>query len=132
VRLRLARCRALVLAARADGILAVLYKSAPSRSPSRELEVVPAFEFRDTLRHEWLFALTGVVSILFGLVFVMRPGESALAVGIAIARSTVGATELSESRVTRHHPTSLNEAECASPDAVLSISHPGGRRFESD
>jgi hypothetical protein len=46
-------------------------------------------------------------------------------------RSTVGATELSGSAITREHRTWLNRAECASHDAVRSISHPGGRRFES-
>jgi hypothetical protein len=52
-------------------------------------------------------------------------------VGGICYRSTVGATELSESRVISPHPTWLNEAECAWSDAVLSLSHPGGRRFES-
>jgi uncharacterized membrane protein HdeD (DUF308 family) len=41
-------------------------------------EIVAAFELRKVIDNEWLLALAGVVSILFGIVLFARPGEGAL------------------------------------------------------
>jgi uncharacterized membrane protein HdeD (DUF308 family) len=49
------------------------------------LEVAAALEFRDVLQREWLLALAGVVSIVFGLIFVIRAGDGALALVVALA-----------------------------------------------
>jgi uncharacterized membrane protein HdeD (DUF308 family) len=46
---------------------------------SGAIEVVVAYQLRDVLRREWLLALDGVVSILFGAVLVAFPGAGALA-----------------------------------------------------
>lgn len=57
-------------------------------------EIIAAFELRKVIDNEWLLALAGLVSILFGIVMVARPGEGAMAlvwvIGFyAIARGTL-------------------------------------------
>jgi len=42
-------------------------------------EIIAAIELRKVIDNEWLLALAGVVSILFGIVLFARPGEGALA-----------------------------------------------------
>jgi uncharacterized membrane protein HdeD (DUF308 family) len=44
------------------------------------IELMAAYQLRDVLRREWLLALDGVISILFGLVLIVFPGAGALAV----------------------------------------------------
>jgi uncharacterized membrane protein HdeD (DUF308 family) len=44
------------------------------------LEVVAAYQFRRVIRHEWLLALDGVVTIIFGLILIVFPIAGALAV----------------------------------------------------
>jgi uncharacterized membrane protein HdeD (DUF308 family) len=44
------------------------------------LEVVAAVLLRRELRGEWLLALGGIISVLFGLFLVIRPGDGAIAV----------------------------------------------------
>jgi uncharacterized membrane protein HdeD (DUF308 family) len=44
------------------------------------LEVVAAVLLRRELRGEWLLAASGIISILFGLFLVIRPGDGAIAV----------------------------------------------------
>ena len=61
---------------------------------------------------------------------VVQGKRTRLHVGLGL-RSTVGATELSETHLTSSHLGTLNQAEDASPHALRSLSHPGGRRFES-
>jgi uncharacterized membrane protein HdeD (DUF308 family) len=43
-------------------------------------EVVAAVALRRELEHEWLLALSGVLSIAFGVLLVIAPGAGALAV----------------------------------------------------
>lgn len=43
-------------------------------------EILAAFHLRRELRHEWLLALNGALSILFGVVLIVAPGAGALAV----------------------------------------------------
>jgi uncharacterized membrane protein HdeD (DUF308 family) len=47
---------------------------------SGAIEVVAAYQLREVLRGEWLLALEGVLSILFGIVLIAFPGAGALAV----------------------------------------------------
>src|SRR5262245_12183861 len=44
------------------------------------LEIVAAIEMRKVIQNEWLLALAGVASVLFGLFLMLRPGAGALAV----------------------------------------------------
>ena len=43
-------------------------------------EILAAIELRKVIEHEWLLVLSGIVSIVFGLLLVSRPGAGALAV----------------------------------------------------
>ena len=43
-------------------------------------EILAAFHLRRELRNEWLLALNGVLSVLFGVVLIVAPGAGALAV----------------------------------------------------
>jgi uncharacterized membrane protein HdeD (DUF308 family) len=49
------------------------------------LEIAAAMEFRDVLRHEWLLVLSGLVSTLFGLLIVIRPGDGAVVLAVVIS-----------------------------------------------
>lgn len=44
------------------------------------LEIVAAIQLRRELTGEWLLALSGVLSVLFGLLLLIRPAEGAIAV----------------------------------------------------
>ena len=44
------------------------------------LEVAAAFILRRELRGEWLLALAGVLSVVFGVFLAVRPGEGAIAI----------------------------------------------------
>lgn len=41
-------------------------------------EIIAAIELRRVIHNEWLLALAGVVSVLFGIVMIARPGVGAL------------------------------------------------------
>ena len=43
------------------------------------LDIVAAVQLRDVIEGEWMLALVGVVSVLFGLLMIMFPGAGALA-----------------------------------------------------
>lgn len=60
--------------------LALLYVIAFWAIVTGVLEVVVAVALRRELRGEWLLAASGVVSVLFGLFLVVRPGDGAVAV----------------------------------------------------
>jgi uncharacterized membrane protein HdeD (DUF308 family) len=47
---------------------------------SGAVELMAAYQLRDVIQREWLLALDGIVSILFGLAVVLFPGPGALAV----------------------------------------------------
>jgi uncharacterized membrane protein HdeD (DUF308 family) len=44
------------------------------------MELVAAYQLRDVIRREWLLALDGIVSILFGVALIVFPSAGALAV----------------------------------------------------
>ena len=53
------------------------------------LEVAAAIEYRHQIRHEWLLALAGVVSVLFGVGVLVYPAAGALTVIWLIATYAV-------------------------------------------
>src|SRR5688572_4697716 len=59
--------------------LVLLYLIAAWAIATGVLEVVVAIWLRRELRGEWLLALVGVVSVLFGVFLVLRPSEGAVA-----------------------------------------------------
>jgi uncharacterized membrane protein HdeD (DUF308 family) len=65
--------------------LALLFLIAGWAVVTGMLEIAAAIRLRREIDHEWLLALAGVVSILFGVVMIARPGVGALAVVWAIA-----------------------------------------------
>jgi uncharacterized membrane protein HdeD (DUF308 family) len=60
--------------------LALLFLIASWAIITGVLEVVAAIALRKQLRGEWLLVLSGLASILFGVLLVARPGAGALAV----------------------------------------------------
>jgi uncharacterized membrane protein HdeD (DUF308 family) len=60
--------------------LVLLYLIAAWAIATGVLEVVAAVILRRELRGEWLLALGGIISVLFGLFLVIRPGDGAIAV----------------------------------------------------
>ena len=60
------------------------------------LDIVAAFQLRRELRHEWLLALSGALSVLFGVALVVWPaaGVLTLVVLIGIAAIAFGVTLL--------------------------------------
>lgn len=46
---------------------------------SGAIELIGAYQLREVIQREWLLALDGVVSILFGFVLILFPGAGALA-----------------------------------------------------
>src|SRR4029453_3509009 len=60
--------------------LVLLYLIAVWAIATGVLEVVPAVMLRRGLRGEWLLAAGGIISVLFGLFLVIRPGDGAIAV----------------------------------------------------
>ena len=43
-------------------------------------EAVAAYQFRQVLENEWLLAISGVISVAFGLVLIVSPGDGVFAV----------------------------------------------------
>jgi uncharacterized membrane protein HdeD (DUF308 family) len=60
--------------------LVLLYLIAAWAIATGILEIAAAVWLRRELRGEWLLALGGVVSVLFGVFLIVRPGEGAIAV----------------------------------------------------
>jgi uncharacterized membrane protein HdeD (DUF308 family) len=60
--------------------LALLYLIAFWAIATGVLEVVAAVMLRRELRGDWLLAAGGIISVLFGLFLVIRPGDGAIAV----------------------------------------------------
>jgi uncharacterized membrane protein HdeD (DUF308 family) len=60
--------------------LVLLYLIAAWAIATGILEIAAAVWLRRELRGEWLLALGGVVSVLFGAFLIVRPGEGAIAV----------------------------------------------------
>jgi uncharacterized membrane protein HdeD (DUF308 family) len=60
--------------------LALLYLIAFWAIATGVLEVVAAVILRRELRGEWLLAAGGIISVLFGVFLVIRPGDGAIAV----------------------------------------------------
>ena len=60
--------------------LVLLYLIAAWAIATGVLEIAAAIWLRRELRGEWLLALGGVVSVLFGVFLIVRPGEGAIAV----------------------------------------------------
>jgi uncharacterized membrane protein HdeD (DUF308 family) len=64
--------------------LVLLYLIAAWAIVTGLLEVAAAIVLRRELRGEWLLALAGVLSVAFGILLIVRPGEGAIAVVWAI------------------------------------------------
>jgi uncharacterized membrane protein HdeD (DUF308 family) len=69
------------------------------------LQIFAAVRFRREMRHEWLLALSGILSVIFGLVLIVMPGVGALglawtlgvyavASGIVLVTAAAGAKTL--------------------------------------
>jgi uncharacterized membrane protein HdeD (DUF308 family) len=48
------------------------------------IEIVTAIRERETLRHEWLLALQGVLSVVFGILLFIAPSLGAIVIGLWI------------------------------------------------
>jgi uncharacterized membrane protein HdeD (DUF308 family) len=64
--------------------LVLLYLIAAWMAVTGLLEVAAAIALRRELRGEWLLALAGILSVVFGIFLFVRPGEGAIAVVWAI------------------------------------------------
>jgi len=53
------------------------------------LEIIAAIELRKRIQNEWLLALAGLVSVLFGIVLLVAPGQGAVALIWVIAAFAV-------------------------------------------
>ncbi|WP_251863339.1 HdeD family acid-resistance protein [Achromobacter sp. Marseille-Q4962] len=60
--------------------LVLLYIIAFWALVSGVFQIVAAVRFRKEMRNEWLVALSGVISVVFGLMLLAQPGAGALAV----------------------------------------------------
>lgn len=60
--------------------IALLYVIAVWAIVRGVFEIIAAFHLRRELRNEWLLALNGVVTVLFGVVLIAAPGAGVLAV----------------------------------------------------
>ncbi|MCU7730798.1 HdeD family acid-resistance protein [Actinoplanes sp. KI2] len=79
------------------------------------LEIVAAFRLRKEMRHEWLLALSGALSVLFGVLLVVWPaaGVLTLVVLIGIAAIAFGITLLTLGlrlrQARRHDPAAAGQ-----------------------
>ncbi len=61
-------------------VIALLYVMAAWALLTGALEVAAAIRLRKVIEHEWLLAVSGIVSIAFGLILFLYPGPASLAV----------------------------------------------------
>jgi uncharacterized membrane protein HdeD (DUF308 family) len=72
-----------VAIARPDmGAIALLYVIAAWAIVSGVLEIASAIRLRKMIRHEWLLALEGVLSIAFGIALIISPLAGAIVIGL--------------------------------------------------
>ncbi len=64
--------------------LVLLYLIAAWSLVTGALEIAAAIRLRKVIRHEWLLALAGIVSIAFGVLLALFPGPGALALTLWI------------------------------------------------
>lgn len=77
------------------------------------VEIVAAIQLRKVIDDEWMLIVSGVISLLFGLILVAKPGEGAIAMVLLIGAFmiAIGAMMIGLAMRLRHLSKRLNAAE---------------------
>jgi uncharacterized membrane protein HdeD (DUF308 family) len=90
--------------------LVLVYVIAISALVRGVFEIAAAIQLRKVIDDEWILILAGVVSLLFGGILLIRPGEGAIAMVILIGAYMIalGAMIVALSLRLRHHHQRMN------------------------